>query len=87
MTPEQFCYWLQGRTELLPNQAPSAEEWAVIRDHLASVFVKQTPNIDQYRHILDAAQKQKYGPARSPFDIQPPPMYVTSPIHPDSPVC
>ncbi len=43
MTPEQFCYWLQGYAEIngrLPNQ----EEWAVIKDHLEAVFNKVTPN-------------------------------------------
>lgn len=44
MTPEQFCYWLQGRCELLPKQRPSEAEWAVIREHLALVFRKVTPS-------------------------------------------
>jgi hypothetical protein len=42
MTPEQFCYWLQGFVELngrLPNEA----EWQSIKDHLAVVFRKVTP--------------------------------------------
>lgn len=47
MTPEQFCYWLQGRAELLPDQPPSAEEWQAIRDHLATVFVKVTPDLNR----------------------------------------
>lgn len=38
MTPENFCYWLQGRMELLPNQAPTQEEWEIIRSHLKLVF-------------------------------------------------
>lgn len=42
MTPEQFCYWLRGRSELLPEQPPSKEEWEVISDHLALVFRKVT---------------------------------------------
>jgi hypothetical protein len=43
MTPEQFCYWLQGRAELQPDNPPSAEEWQSIREHLAAVFTKVTP--------------------------------------------
>ena len=43
MTTEQFTYWLQGFAELHP-EPPSAEQWQAIRDHLALVFNKQTPN-------------------------------------------
>lgn len=42
MTPEQFCYWLQGRAELDSNP-PTPEQWQSIREHLATVFVKVTP--------------------------------------------
>lgn len=42
MTPEQFCYWLQGRAELVPTP-PSEAEWTAIRDHLKAVFNKVTP--------------------------------------------
>lgn len=42
MTPEQFAYWLQGFAELSP-QAPTAEQWQAIRDHLNLVFKKETP--------------------------------------------
>lgn len=45
MTPEQFCYWLQGRAEMQPDNPPSEAEWAMIREHLATVFVKVTPPI------------------------------------------
>lgn len=38
MTPENFCYWLQGRAELMPEPAPSAEEWKQIKEHLAMAF-------------------------------------------------
>lgn len=42
MTPEQFCYWLQGRAEMQPNNPPSAEEWTMICEHLQLVFKKET---------------------------------------------
>ncbi len=48
MTPEQFCYWLQGRAEMQPNTPPSEAEWAMVRDHLATVFHKVTPPPQQY---------------------------------------
>lgn len=43
MTPEQFCYWFQGRAELQPDTPPTKAEWKIIREHLATVFVKITP--------------------------------------------
>lgn len=44
MTSEQFAYWLQGFTELSPDmERPTAEQWLVIKQHLATVFVKVTP--------------------------------------------
>jgi hypothetical protein len=57
MTPEQFCYWLQGRAELQPDKAPSAAEWTMIREHLGTVFAKVTPPLQQYfpRSPTDAA--------------------------------
>jgi hypothetical protein len=43
MTPEQFTYWLQGFTEI-SQQAPTEQQWKVIKDHLQLVFKKETPN-------------------------------------------
>lgn len=42
MSPENFCYWLQGRVELLPDQLPTKEEWEMIKEHLNLVFDKVT---------------------------------------------
>ena len=50
MTPEQFAYWLQGFSELNPSlEAPSAEQWKAIQDHLKTVFVKVTPTFPSQR--------------------------------------
>lgn len=43
MTPEQFAYWLQGYVEIR-GSAPTSGEWEVIKDHLATVFKKVTPD-------------------------------------------
>lgn len=49
MTAEQFAYWLQGYAEL--NDAPPSEQqWQAIRDHLALVFNKVTP-----QRVLDGS--------------------------------
>lgn len=42
MTPEQFCYWLQGFSEV-NGKAPTEQEWRIIQDHLKTVFHKVTP--------------------------------------------
>lgn len=42
MTPEQFCYWLQGFAEITDGE-PTPEQWKAIREHLATVFTKVTP--------------------------------------------
>lgn len=42
MTPENFCYWLQGFVELQKEQ-PTPEQWDAIKDHLSTVFNKVTP--------------------------------------------
>ncbi len=47
MTPEQFTYWLQGYIEIREKSgsiSPTPEEWAVIKDHIKTVFHKVTPN-------------------------------------------
>ena len=41
MTPENFCYWLQGHVEL-NNENPTQEQWDCIKEHLQTVFKKQT---------------------------------------------
>lgn len=42
MTPEQFCYWLQGYAKLNIG-APNEVQWVCIKQHLDTVFEKVTP--------------------------------------------
>lgn len=42
MTPEIFCYWLQGLFELTDIQTLDARQVALIREHLNLVFGKVT---------------------------------------------
>lgn len=44
MTPEQFTYWLQGFVEISNSKSLTETEWKIIKDHLATVFNKITPN-------------------------------------------
>jgi hypothetical protein len=57
MTSEQFTYWLQGFMEINDPEVLGVRETQIIKDHLASVFNKQTPvrkktTLDQYKELL-----------------------------------
>lgn len=43
MTPENFCYWLQGYFEVSNPKNIGEKELQEIKNHLATVFVKITP--------------------------------------------
>lgn len=45
MDPLSFAYWLQGFSELNADP-PTPEQWQSIREHLATVFQKVTPQVD-----------------------------------------
>lgn len=47
MTPEQFCYWMQGFVELGGGSPPTTEQWDSIGKHLQQVFNKVTPPVRQ----------------------------------------
>jgi hypothetical protein len=55
VTPEQFAYWLQGYAEM-GGPAPSEEQWAMIKAHLALVFDKQV------KISLPSMEPAKYPP-------------------------
>ncbi len=44
MTPENFCYWLQGHLELTDTKDLDSNQVDMIKDHLKLVFNKVTPN-------------------------------------------
>ncbi len=43
MTPERFTDWLNGFVEL-GDKRPTEVQWTMIKDHLALVYTKVTPN-------------------------------------------
>lgn len=59
MTPENFCYWLQGYIELSNCQNLTPEQIQMIRDHLQLVFKKETPSYPM--HPLAVPLKQNWG--------------------------
>lgn len=42
MTPEQFACWFGGFAEMHP-EPPTAAQWKMMREHVATVFDKVTP--------------------------------------------
>ena len=47
MTEQQFCYWLQGFVEMHPiDNMPTPQQWSMIKEHLATVFNKVTPPLN-----------------------------------------
>lgn len=66
MTPEQFCYWLQGFSEI-DGYPPTPDQWLVIKDHLAHVFEKKTP-----ARTLDDIIRQDGWKEIRPGQYQPP---------------
>ena len=44
MTPEQFTYWLQGFFELSETKELTPEQVQIVKDHLALVLSKKTPD-------------------------------------------
>ena len=43
LTPEQFCYWLQGFMEMQDPKELDSTQTQIIKDHLNEVFDKVTP--------------------------------------------
>jgi hypothetical protein len=59
MSPEQFAYWLNGFVELNPNAMLTLTQWQIVKDHLALVHQKVTPNrvADRFQwHMTDTTQ-------------------------------
>lgn len=72
MSPENFCYWLQGFAEIAQNDTLSEKEWTIVKDHLSLVFDKKTPN----RHFPIKFEPSSPG-VYNPNDRYPPTWYDT----------
>ena len=69
MTPEQFCYWMQGFVELSGGFPPTTEQWHSISEHLQTVFKKETPPVQRQQDIMDSyRQIRKEEPLTFPWD-------------------
>lgn len=47
MTPENFCYWLQGLLEVAQPESMNKQQIQIIRNHLDLVFTKKTPRLHE----------------------------------------
>ena len=64
MSPENFCYWLQGFNEITDGQVPSQEQWEVIRRHLLLVF---TQVIDSNKILHPGIETPQFMPQQFPL--------------------
>ena len=55
MTAEQFCYWLQGFSEI-ENEPPDHKKWMMIQDHLDSVFTNYVSNESMAKVMDDVSE-------------------------------
>lgn len=53
MTPDQFCYWLQGYFEISGSTKLNKEQVDVIKEHLSLVFNKVTTKKIQLNDFKD----------------------------------
>lgn len=58
MTPEQFCYWMQGCAETM-DDTPDKNQWNTIKNHLDTVFNKVTVKKTSTKRELLAEEIQK----------------------------
>lgn len=89
MTPQEFCYWLQGYAEM-GGAAPTEEQWKMIKEHLKLVFNKVTPDLgesepkntgwsDKKIDIVDILKDVGKSPAPAPTPYKPEPFTPLTP--------
>ena len=64
MTPEQFCYWLQGFFELSGQTSLTDEQVEMVKKHLQTVFINVTGDPSRLNEAL-----QKVFPGLQPNAI------------------
>ncbi len=66
MTPENFTQWLHGFA-YLSDGPPTPEQWLVIQDHLALVFIKETPKRPSFTDVAKQAVGFSQGGIVKPY--------------------
>jgi len=59
MTPQDFAYWLQGFFELSDTENLSPSQISAIREHLALVFDKKTPDNAKMKEYVEEIENLK----------------------------
>ena len=72
MTPENFVYWLQGHCEMNLNTPPTQEQWEMIKDHLKTVFKKETKDFGDFTPTKIQPYVGVPTPFTLPYDSKPP---------------
>ncbi len=83
MTPEQFCYWLQGFMELNDGAQPTPKQIKAIQDHLQTVFKKVTPSYTTISTGVTSTPSQGVTISRGLFDD----LQQTPPTRPSTVIC
>lgn len=74
MTPQEFCYWLQGFFELSESNGMSPKQVEIVKEHLRLVFTKVTGNVpvakplDPFEPICSDVQ-QHVSCSQNPSDL------------------
>jgi hypothetical protein len=59
MTPENFCYWLQGYIEISETKTLTSEQLQVVWEHLNLVFNKVTSmSIPQIQNLVASVKTE-----------------------------
>ncbi len=82
MTANEFAYWLNGFAEL-SGAPPNAEQWQSIRDHLALVFTKVTPQVGPARDLFARPQPIQFDYVQ----YVPPTALPATPLGPTTTTC
>lgn len=77
MSPEQFCYWLQGVLEIrslvdITTPGMNEKEVSVIKEHLSTVFIKVTPDHSEPKDLGESLSEsfKNFNKTLSPDDAK-----------------
>jgi len=52
MSERDFCLWLWGYMELSYTDSPTVDQWKCIKAHLATVFEKKAPSVEDIKEPI-----------------------------------
>jgi hypothetical protein len=101
MNAQDFCYWFNGFVELNGGKMPTPEQWKSIQEHLATVFKKVTPKVEEvkqpevdWKKIAEQLGMRPAQQTQQDYPVYPPPYWwqpglgVSSPpIAPGTIIC